>query len=118
MARNGHTKKTAKTVESIEDDLQSLRGDVTHLSKQLQTLLRDAGSDAVDDVMSRLSRARATVDDLIADAGSKGKEAARVVVNMKDNFVDCVEDSVRERPLAALAIAAGVGFILSSTLRR
>jgi ElaB/YqjD/DUF883 family membrane-anchored ribosome-binding protein len=118
MPRNGHAKKPKQAVGRIQDDLQSLRDDVTHLSEQMQSLLGDAGKDVMDDVMSRLGRAKETVDALIEDAGSKGKEAARAVVDLKENLVDEVETTVRERPITALAIAMGVGFLLSSTLRR
>lgn len=118
MPRNGRSKKAAQSMEDIQDDLQSLRDDVMQLSTQLQSLLSESGNDMMDEVMSRLGRAKATVDDLIEGAGDKGREAARAVSDLKDNLADGVEDSVREHPIAALAIAMGVGFVLSSTLRR
>jgi ElaB/YqjD/DUF883 family membrane-anchored ribosome-binding protein len=37
---------------------------------------------------------------------------------MKDNLVEGVEETVREHPMMTLAIAVGVGFIVSSALRR
>jgi ElaB/YqjD/DUF883 family membrane-anchored ribosome-binding protein len=118
MPRNGQSKKARSNIDTVQDDLQSLREDVTELSTQIQGLLSNAGKDVVDDVMERLNRARSTVDDLIVEAGQRGKEAARAVVDMKESVVEGVEESVRERPLTALAIAVGFGFILSSTLRR
>ena len=118
MARNGPSKKAKPSIDAIQDDLQSLRDDVAHLSTELQGLLGDAGKDVVDDVMGRLNRARSTVDDLIVDASQRAREGARAVVDMKESVVEGVEDSVRERPITALAIAAGLGFLLSSTLLR
>jgi ElaB/YqjD/DUF883 family membrane-anchored ribosome-binding protein len=118
MPRNGHSKKARPSIDAVQDDLQSLRDDVTQLSTQLQGLLSNAGTEVVDDVMARLNRARSTVDALIVEAGHRGKEAARAVVDIKENIVEGVEESVRERPIMALAIAVGFGFILSSTMRR
>ncbi len=64
-----------------------------------------------------LSRAKSTVDDMIADAGTKGRDAARAARDFKDNLVDDVEETVREHPLMTIAVAVGVGYIISS-LRR
>jgi ElaB/YqjD/DUF883 family membrane-anchored ribosome-binding protein len=55
---------------------------------------------------------------LIGSAGARGREAVDAVSEMGGNVVDNVEDAIRERPLTALAIAVGLGFVLSSTMRR
>jgi len=36
---------------------------------------------------------------------------------IKDNIIDDVEDAVREHPLMTIAVAVGVGFIISSMRR-
>jgi ElaB/YqjD/DUF883 family membrane-anchored ribosome-binding protein len=59
-----------------------------------------------------------SVDELIAHAGARGREAVDAVGEMGGNLVDNVEEAIRERPLTALAIAVGLGFVLSSTMRR
>ena len=115
-----HAKRTPKSddaIGNIQGDLQSLRDDVSLLTQQLEGLLRDAGNDVVEDVLGRLSRAKSTVDDMIADAGTKGRDAARAARDFKDNLVDDVEETVREHPLMTIAVAVGVGYIISS-LRR
>jgi ElaB/YqjD/DUF883 family membrane-anchored ribosome-binding protein len=117
MARAKPSAKAADAIGNIQDDLQGLREDVAQLTQQLEGLLRDAGSDVVDDVMDRLSRARSTVDEMIADAGAKGKDAARAARDFKDNLVEDVEETVREHPLMTIAIALGVGYIISSMRR-
>ncbi len=117
MARARQVPKS-RDIDHLQDDLQNLREDVAQLSKQLEGALRDAGSDVADDVMKRLGRAKATVDQLIEGVGVKGADAARAAVELKDNLVDGVEESVREHPMMTLAVAMGVGFILSAALRR
>lgn len=109
--------KSKEAIENIQDDLQRLRDDVAQLTQQLEGVLREAGSDVAEDVMSRLSRAKTTVDELIADAGTKGRDAARVARNLKDTIIDDVEETVREHPLMTIAVAVGVGFIISSMRR-
>ena len=54
---------------------------------------------------------------MIAEAGTKSRDAARAARDIKDNIIDDVEDAVREHPLMTIAVAVGVGFIISSMRR-
>jgi ElaB/YqjD/DUF883 family membrane-anchored ribosome-binding protein len=117
MPRAKRTLKADDAIGNIQGDLQSLRDDVSLLTQQLEGLLRDSGNDVVEDVLGRLSRAKSTVDDMIADAGAKGRDAARAARELGDNLVDDLEETVREHPIMTIAIALGVGYIISS-LRR
>ena len=70
------TKSVAKATDALQGDLQTLRDDVAQLTRQIEGLLKDAGSDAMGDVMARLGRAKTTVDDLISTAGARGLEVS------------------------------------------
>ena len=118
MARARSADLSSVNVKNLKKDLQSLRDDLSELSKQVEGLASDAGAEMIDDVKSRLASFGSSVDDLIAGAGARGREAVDAVGEMGGNVVDNVEDAVRERPLTALAIAVGLGFVLSSTMRR
>jgi ElaB/YqjD/DUF883 family membrane-anchored ribosome-binding protein len=58
------------------------------------------------------------MDALISDVGEKGREATEAVRDVTHDFAETVGESVRARPLAALAIAIGVGVLFGMTLRR
>jgi ElaB/YqjD/DUF883 family membrane-anchored ribosome-binding protein len=116
MARSRKNGKPA-TVNGIQSDLETLREDVTHLTKQIEALLTESGSDAIDDVKARLRRTKETVEDIIAEAGAKGQEALSSARDIRDTVVSDVEDQIREHPLTTVALAVGVGYLLSS-LRR
>jgi ElaB/YqjD/DUF883 family membrane-anchored ribosome-binding protein len=58
------------------------------------------------------------MDALISDVGEKGREATEAVRDVTHDFAETVEESVRARPLTALAIAIGVGVLFGMTLRR
>ncbi|MBX9846230.1 MAG: hypothetical protein K2Z80_30940 [Xanthobacteraceae bacterium] len=117
MARSA-TNGTSLNVKNLKKDLQSLREEMLELSKQVEGLASNAGGEMLDDVKANLARFGETVDDLIANAGARGREAVETVGEMGGNVVENVEDAIREHPLSALAIAVGLGFVLSSTMRR
>ena len=118
MARAHSADPSSVNVKNLKKDLQSLRDDLSELSKQVEGLATDAGAEMIDDVKSRLANFGSSVDELIAGAGARGREAVDAVSDMGGNVVENVEDAIRERPLTALAIALGLGFVLSSTMRR
>src|SRR5262249_27245607 len=118
MARARSADLSSLDVKNLKKDLQSLRDNLSELSKQVEGLASDAGADMLEDVKARLASFGSSVDDLIGNAGTRGRAAVDAVGEFGGNVVDDVEDVVREHPLTALAIAVGLGFVLSSTIRR
>ena len=63
-------------------------------------------------------RARSSVDEALANAQDKGREAAGAVRDVSDNFVEAIDESLAKRPYATLAIVAAIGFVFGATWRR
>jgi ElaB/YqjD/DUF883 family membrane-anchored ribosome-binding protein len=113
-AREGlrEVKKDASEASGdIQSDLQALRDDFARLAEQVSDILSDKGSAA-------WKRARSSVDDVVAGAQDKGREAAGAVRDVSDNFVDAIDESISTRPYATLAIVAAAAFIFGATWRR
>ena len=78
-----------------------------------------------DDPKEEIARLRAQVEQLmrdrvtpaVADAAGRAEEAAYQARDYAQAKVERVARSVRERPLTALAIAAGVGYLLGRVSR-
>jgi ElaB/YqjD/DUF883 family membrane-anchored ribosome-binding protein len=98
------TRNASATVESLQEDLTAMRDDVGKLSQQVVDLLSAKGSAAY-------KRAKKNFD-------ARTGEAADAVREVRDTFADAIEESVQERPLATLAIALGIGFVIGATWRR
>jgi ElaB/YqjD/DUF883 family membrane-anchored ribosome-binding protein len=118
MARARTADLSSVNVKNLKKDLQSLRDDLSDLAKQVEGVANGAGAEVIDDVKARLANFGSSVDELIGSAGARGREAVDAVSDMGGNIVDNVEDAIRDRLLTAVAVAVGLGFILSSTLRR
>jgi len=95
---------TSASVESLQEDFSAMRDDINKLSEQVVDLLQTKGSAAY-------KRARQQFDATTGDA-------ADAVRDVRDTFTDAIEESVQERPLATLAMAMGIGFVLGAMWRR
>jgi len=61
---------------------------------------------------------RSQAESAISNARAKGREAASAFTDVADTFGDAVEDSIRTRPYATLAVAAGIGFLFGACWSR
>jgi ElaB/YqjD/DUF883 family membrane-anchored ribosome-binding protein len=95
----------------IASDLQALRDDFARLAEQVGDILGNKGNAA-------WQRARANVDDVVAGAQDKGREAVGAVREVSGNFVDAIDESIQTRPYVTLAIVAGLGFLFGATWKR
>jgi ElaB/YqjD/DUF883 family membrane-anchored ribosome-binding protein len=95
----------------IQDDLQSLREDFGRLAEQVGDILADKGNAA-------WQRAKSSVDGVVTDAQGKGREAVGVMRDVSDHIVGAIDDSLKTRPYATLALVAGLGFLFGATWRR
>ena len=106
---------TSRDIAQIGRLLRELEGQLAPLAKSVAFDARDAGSgvpDMISQVLSDLSdRFRTTVQ---SSARTVGHEATRVGAGVWHK----IEDEVVHRPLAALAIAAGIGFLIGALNRR
>jgi ElaB/YqjD/DUF883 family membrane-anchored ribosome-binding protein len=97
-------RKAGATVESLQDDLQALRDDMSKLTQQMVGLASAKGTEVY-------SRAKKKLDE-------KGQEAADAMREVRDSFTEAIEESLKERPYTTLALAVGLGFIFGAIWRR
>ncbi|SRR5581483_8719978 len=105
------SKAASAGLDDIQSDLKALQEDVADLTQQLAKIVTTRGSAA-------WRHAKSNVDDMISDAGERGREAIGAVREVGDNVVDAIDESLKKRPYTTLAIAAGLGFLFGATWRR
>ena len=106
------------TAADVEQQLDVIRGDITELTQQVANLVTQIKDDAMAQVKSQARRAQASVDGALSDMQDKGREAVDSFREVADTFGDAVEDSLKRRPYATLAIVAGIGFLFGAAWRR
>ena len=111
-------KKDALASVGLSDDLEKLRREIGRLADQVTDSLQEAGDDALTEAKAQIRRIKDNVDGIISSAGEKGADATRAVREVTGNVGSAVEESLRARPFATLAVAIGVGFIFGMAWRR
>jgi ElaB/YqjD/DUF883 family membrane-anchored ribosome-binding protein len=101
----------------VDKQIETLRKDVSQLTQQVTDLINQAKDDTMAQVKSQVRDAKAQVDSAISDASAKGREAVDAFRDVADTFGDAVDDSLKRRPYATLAMVAGIGFLLGAVWR-
>ena len=115
-ARGTSTNGTAPA--DIERQLEILRNDISALTQKMSDLASEAKDDTMAQVKSQVRSAKAQVDSAISGAQESGREAVDAFRDVADTFGDALEDSLKRRPYATLAIAAGIGFLFGAAWQR
>ncbi len=87
-------------------------------ARRFRPACRQVGDILTDKGNAAWQRARSSVDESLSDAQDKGREAAGAVRDVSDNFVEAIDELIKNRPYTTLAIVAGLGFLFGATWRR
>jgi len=97
--------------DDLEAELKALRADFARLADRVAAVASGGGQAA-------WRRAKASLDDAVADAEGKAHEAASAVREVSGHFAEALDEAIKTRPYTTLALAAGLGFLLGAALRR
>jgi ElaB/YqjD/DUF883 family membrane-anchored ribosome-binding protein len=100
---------------TTKQNLQSLRDEFGALSADMARLMDSSDQRGSDELKNRMSEIRARFESAMSEGGDGARDAIR---ELGENAADFVEESLRERPIATIALAAGLGFIVGVALRR
>jgi len=102
----------------VEHQLEIIRNDITKLSQQMTDLAAQTKDTTMAQVKTQVRRAQEAANSAISDAQATGKEAVDAFREVADTFGDAIDDSLKRRPYATLAVAAGIGFLFGAAWKR
>ena len=100
---------------TTKHDLQSLRDELGALTAEVTRLMEASNQPGADELKNRIGRVHAKFESAVSDVGGSNRDA---IHELSENLAEVVEESLRERPIATLALAVGLGFIVGAALRR
>jgi ElaB/YqjD/DUF883 family membrane-anchored ribosome-binding protein len=102
----------------VEHQLEIIRNDINKLSQQMTDLAAQTKDTTMAQVKTQVRRAQDAANSAISDAQATGKEAVDAFREVADTFGDAIDDSLKRRPYATLAVAAGIGFLFGAAWKR
>jgi ElaB/YqjD/DUF883 family membrane-anchored ribosome-binding protein len=98
------------TYERLQKDVEAVKNDISQLTEQLSEALNAFSR-------STQRQARRNVS-FVDDATRRGSEALEAAQDAAATLEESIEDAIVQRPLAAVGLALGLGFLIGVTWRR
>jgi ElaB/YqjD/DUF883 family membrane-anchored ribosome-binding protein len=108
----------SETYERLQKDVDAVKDDISKLADQLSDALDTFTAAARKQTRRGAKQARTNLEGLMSDATEKGNAALAAAQDAAVTLEDTVEDAIVQRPLAAMGLAVGLGFLIGVTWRR
>ncbi len=106
------------TYERLQKDVDAVKNDISALTDQITEALTTFTGATQKQARRGYKQARANVDSTMADLGKRGSEALDAAQDAAASLEDTLEDAIQQRPIAAIGLALGLGFLIGVTWRR
>ena len=106
------------TSERLKKDIDAVKNDISALADQISDVLEAFKGDARKQARRTYKQARSNVDSMMSDVSKHGGEALDAAQDYASTLEESLEDAITQRPLAAVGLAVGLGFLIGVTWRR
>lgn len=106
------------TYERLQKDVDAVKNDISALADQISDVIDAFKGDARKQAKRAYRQARSEVDSVMSDVGKRGSEALDAAQDYAGTLEESLEDAITQRPLAAVGLAVGLGFLIGVTWRR
>jgi ElaB/YqjD/DUF883 family membrane-anchored ribosome-binding protein len=104
--------------ERLEKELAAVKDDISTLTTQITDALNALGNSASKQARQGYKQARASADTVLSDVTERGSAAFGAAQDAARTAEESLEDAIRQRPIAAIGLAVGLGFLIGVTWRR
>lgn len=106
------------TSERLKKDIDAVKNDISALADQISDVIEAFKGDARKQAKRTYKQARSNVDSMMSDVSKHGSEALDAAQDYASTLEESLEDAITQRPLAAVGLAVGLGFLIGVTWRR
>ncbi|MBI3700979.1 MAG: DUF883 family protein [Afipia sp.] len=104
--------------DRLQKDVDAVKHDISALSDQINDALNQFSGEARKQARRTYKTARANVDEAVSDFSKYGSEALDAAQEYANTLEESLEDAIVQKPLAAVGLALGLGFLIGVTWRR
>jgi ElaB/YqjD/DUF883 family membrane-anchored ribosome-binding protein len=106
------------TYERLEKDVAAVKNDIAALTEQITDALNSFAGTAGKQARRGYQQARANVDSAVDDMSDRSSAMMDAAQEAAYSIEESLEDAITQRPLAAVGLAIGLGFLIGVTWRR
>jgi ElaB/YqjD/DUF883 family membrane-anchored ribosome-binding protein len=106
------------TYQRLEKDISAVKNDIAALTDHIAGALNSLTGEAKKQARRGYKQARANVDSAIDEASERGGAMLDAAQDAAVTIEETLEDVITKRPLATVALALGLGFLIGVTWRR
>jgi ElaB/YqjD/DUF883 family membrane-anchored ribosome-binding protein len=110
--------KAGEAYDRLEQDVTSAKNDIAALADQMTEALNTLARVAKKQARRGYKQARANVDSAVGDLSERSGAMMEAAQDAASSIEETVEDVITQRPLATVALAVGLGFLIGLTWRR
>jgi ElaB/YqjD/DUF883 family membrane-anchored ribosome-binding protein len=104
--------------QRVEKDLTAVKNEIARLSQQIADAVNALAAAAQNRGRQSLRQARADVDSAVSGASDRAGFVASAAKDTASLISDTLASVIQDRPVAAVALALGVGFVMGVAWRR
>ncbi len=104
--------------DRFEKEIAGVKNDISVLTERITEALNAFSGEAAKKARRGYREARRNIDAALSDAQAQGNAAVEAAQEAAASIEETLENAIQERPIAAIALAAGLGFLIGVTWRR
>ena len=104
--------------QRLEKDVTSVKNDIAALTDQITDALNTFAGAAKKQARRGYKQARENIDSTLDDVSERGSAVLGAAQDAAVTVEETLEDVITQRPLATVALALGLGFLIGVTWRR
>ena len=106
------------TYQRLEKDVTAVKSDIAALTDQITDALNTFAGATKKQARRGYKQARASVDSALDDVTARGSDVLGAAQDAAVSIEETLEDAIIQRPIAAVGLALGLGFLIGATWRR
>jgi ElaB/YqjD/DUF883 family membrane-anchored ribosome-binding protein len=106
------------TYDRLEKDVTAVKNDIAALTGEIKDAINTIAGNAGKQAKRGYKQARANVDSTIDDMAERSGAMMDAAQDTAHSIEETLEDVITQRPLAAVGLAMGLGFLIGATWRR